>query len=453
MEQRRTKILLVDDTPQNIKLLAVLLESWGYETLSAGSGAEALESVAAEKPDLVLLDIVMPGMDGYDVCRQLRADPATRVLPIVMITASGGQEKVKALEVGADDFITKPFDNGEVQARGSSLLRIKEYHDRVQAQQAELAEWNRTLEERVQQQVDEIQRLGTLRRFLPPQLAEMIVSSGDQSILESHRREITVVVCALRGFTALSELAEPEEVMRILGEYHATLGQTISRFGGTVDRFAADEITVFFNDPLPYPDSGRQAVRMAMEMRSHVDLLARSWKNLGHDLTFVVGIATGFATLGKIGFEGRFDYAAIGTVMSLAARLCDEAQPGQILVGQRVKAVIEKEIEAESLGEIPLVGFVNPIAAYRVTGMRTRGERGSPVHPELSRVTQREIEVAKLVAQGNSNRNIAAQLMITEGTAANHVEHILNKLGFSSRSQIAAWATEYGLYSDASFEI
>jgi adenylate cyclase len=446
MGDRSARILVVDDTPQNIKLLEVLLTAQNYKVLTAASGEEALSVVAADEPDLVLLDIVMPGIDGYEVCRRLRSDAATRILPIVMVTASGGQEKVKALDVGADDFITKPFDKSELLARVGSLLRIKEYHDTVLAQQAELADWTRTLEERVQRQLDEIHRLESLRRFLPPQLAEMLISEGDESILESHRREITVVVCALRGFTAFSELAEPEEVMRILHEYHATVGQTIARFGGTLDRFAADEITVFFNDPLPYPDPARQAVRMAIEMRSHVDLLARSWRSLGHQLDFVAGIASGYATLGKIGFEGRIEYGAIGTVMSLAARLCDEASPGQILAGQRVKAVVEKEIDTESLGEVPLSGFIQPVAAYRLLGMRARGQQSPTVDHELNRLTQRELEVARLIARGYSNRDVAAQLTITEGTAANHVEHILNKLGFNSRLQVATWAIEYGLF-------
>ena len=411
LAQRR--ILVVDDTPQNIKLLDVLLGAQGYEVVAAASGEDALGLVTSKQPDLILLDIVMPGMDGYEVCRRLRADPTTRMLPVVMITASGAQEKVKALDVGADDFITKPFDKAELLARVGSLLRIKEYHDTVQAQQAELAEWNRTLEARVQQQLDQIRRLESLRRFLPPQLAELLISEGDESILESHRREVTVVVCALRGFTAFSELAEPEEVMRILGEYHATVGQTITRFGGTLDRFAADEVTVFFNDPLPYADPGRQAVRMAIEMRSHVDLLARSWKKLGHDLDFVAGLASGFATLGKIGFEGRIEYGAIGTVMSLAARLCDEAPPGHILAGQRVKATVENEIDAESLGDLPLAGFVKPVPAYRLVGMKARGQQTGRVAHELNRLTQRELEVARLIARGYSNRDIAGQLTIT----------------------------------------
>jgi adenylate cyclase len=445
-----SRILVVDDTPQNIKLLEALLEPRGYDVASAQSGEEALASVAVNPPDLVLLDIVMPGTDGYEVCRRLRADERTRAIPVVMITASGGEQKVKALEAGADDFITKPFDKSELLARVNSLLRIKEYHDAIEAQKAELAEWNRTLEARVQQQVQELGRLGGLRRFLPPQLAEMIISSGDETILEDHRREITVVVCALRGFTTFSEMAEPEEVLSVLREYHAAVGQIVTRFEGSTDRFAADEITVFFNDPLPCPDPAGQAIRMVLEMRGRVELLSRAWRKRGHELEFVAGAATGYATLGKIGFEGRFDYGAVGPVMHIAARLCEQAPAGEIFVAQRVKAATDKDVEAESLGELELAGFVMPIPAYRVIGPKAlRGPRGIIVNPELARVTGREQEVAVLIARGYSNKDIAAELVITEGTAANHVEHILNKLGFGSRAQVATWATENGLYTES----
>ena len=197
------RILIVDDTPQNIRLLEAVLIPRGYDVVSATSGPEALARVASEQPDIVLLDIMMPGMSGHEVCRTLRDDPATRALPVVMITASGPQEKLTAIEAGADDFVQKPFDKAELLARIRSLLRIKEYHDTIQTQAAELAEWNRTLEERVRQQVDELERIGRLRRYLSPKLADAIVSSGDESILESHRRQITVVFCDLRGHPVL----------------------------------------------------------------------------------------------------------------------------------------------------------------------------------------------------------------------------------------------------------
>ena len=318
--------------------------------VTATSGDEALERVRAEPVDLVLLDIVMPGMDGYEVCRRLRADPATEFLPVVMITASGEQEKVAAIEAGADDFIAKPFDQAELLARVRSLLRIKRYHDTIEAQAAELAAWNRQLEQRVEEQVTELERARRLRRFLSPQVAELVMSSGDESFLESHRREITVVFCDLRGFTAFAETVEPEDVMLVLGEYHAALGDLVHRYEGTLERFTGDGLMVFFNDPLPCPDAPERAVRMAVAMRNRVATLAEGWHRMGHDLDFGVGIAQGHATLGRIGFEGRFDYAAIGNVTNLAARLCAEAGPGQILISQRVYAAAEDLVTAEPVG-------------------------------------------------------------------------------------------------------
>jgi class 3 adenylate cyclase/CheY-like chemotaxis protein len=367
---RPPRILAVDDTPHNIKLLEAVLVPRGYEVIAATNGREALERVATERPDLVLLDVVMPGMDGHEVCRRLREDASTRLLPVVMITASGEQEKINAIEAGADDFVLKPFNKAELLARVKSLLRIKEYHDTIQAQAAELAELNRTLEARVQQQVGELERVGRLRRYLSPQLAELIVSSGDESILQSHRREITVVFCDLRGFTAFAEIAEPEEIMGVLRDYHASLGELIDRFEGTLERFAGDGIMVFFNDPLPCPDPAERAVRMAVVMRERVGELAKAWRRRGHQLDFGVGIAQGYATLGRIGFEGRFDYAAIGTVTNLAARLCGEAAGGQILVPERVQLEVENLVDVEAVGALSLKGFHRAVYAYNVVGLR-----------------------------------------------------------------------------------
>ena len=368
MSERAT-ILVVDDLEQNVRLLDAVLAPRGYEVLAATSGAEALARLADSAVDLVLLDIVMPEMDGFEVCRRLRAGEATRFLPVVMITASGEHEKVRAIEAGADDFIAKPFDQAELLARVSSLVRIKRYHDTIEAQSAQLAEWNRELERRVTEQVGQLERLGRLRRFLPPQIAELVVSSGDESLLESHRREITVVFCDLRGFTAFAETVEPEDVMAVLAEYHAALGDLIHRFEGTLERFMGDGLMVFFNDPLPCDDAPARAVRMAVAMRSRVGQLAEGWRRRGYDLDFGVGIAQGHATLGRIGFEGRLDYAAIGSVTNLAARLCGEAAPGQILISQRVHAATEALVVAEAVGELALRGFARPARAYNVVGL------------------------------------------------------------------------------------
>jgi class 3 adenylate cyclase/CheY-like chemotaxis protein len=362
-------LLVVDDLPQNVRLLEAILVPRGYGVVSAGSGREALELVGRTPVDLVLLDIVMPEMDGYATCRALRADPVTAYLPVVMITASGEQEKLAAIEAGADDFVTKPFEQSELLARVRSLVRIKQYHDTIERQAAELAEWNEQLEQRVADQVEQLERLARLRRFLSPQLADVVMSSGDESFLASHRREITVVFCDLRGFTAFAETVEPEDVMQVLSEYHEALGDLIHRFEGTLERFAGDGLMVVFNDPVPCDDAPQLAVKMAVAMRARVSQLEQEWRRRGHDLGFGVGIAQGHATLGLIGFVGRSDYTAIGSVTNVAARLCGEAEPGQILISQRVYAAAEELIVADPVGELSLRGFARPMRAYNVAGL------------------------------------------------------------------------------------
>jgi adenylate cyclase len=287
----------------------------------------------------------------------------------VMITASGDQEKRRALETGADDFVTKPFDQTELLARVRSLVRIKQHHDTIERQTAELAVWNRQLEDRVKAQVEELERVSRLRRFLSPQVAELVVDSGDESFLESHRREIVVVFCDLRRFTSFAETAEPEEVMGVLGEYHTALGDLIFRFEGTLERFAGDGLMVFFNDPIRCEDGPARAVRMAVAMRSRVQDLADGWARRGYDLAFAAGIAQGYATLGRIGFEGRFDYAAIGSVTNLASRLCSEAAPWQILVTQRVHGGAEEVVVSDEVGEVTLAGFTRPVRVYDIKGL------------------------------------------------------------------------------------
>jgi class 3 adenylate cyclase len=362
-------VLVVDDVPQNVRLLDAVLSSHGYRVVTADSGGKALGLLAAEAPDLVLLDIFMPGMDGHEVCRRIRQEPATAFLPVVMITAGGGDEKRTAIEAGADDFVMKPFDQAELLARIASLIRIKRYHDTIERQRHELAAWNRDLEQRVAAQVDQMERLGRLRRFLSPQLAELMVTSADQSFLDSHRREIVVVFCDLRRFTAFAETSEPEEVMDVLRQYHAALGDLIFRFEGTLERFAGDGLMVFFNDPLPCDDAPTRAIQMAVAMRSRVQDLAAGWARRGYDLAFAAGIAQGYATLGRIGFEGRFDYAAIGSVTNLAARLCAEAGPWQILVTQRLNAEAEEIAVSEPVGELSLRGFSRAVPAFNIRGI------------------------------------------------------------------------------------
>jgi len=360
------RLLVVDDDDANRDLLSRRLSRLGYAVLQAENGPQALEIANSGAVDLVLLDLFMPGLDGYEVCRHIRNNPATSTLPVVMLTASGEEEKVKALEAGVDDFIPKPFNQSELVARVRSLLRIKAYHDVVQRQAFELAEWNRTLEAKVRVQVGELERIGRLRRYLSPQVAEVIISSGDESLLQSHRREICVVFCDLRGFTAFAEATEPDELMQVLHEYHTVLGDLIDRFEGTLERFAGDGIMVFFNDPIPIPDPAVRAVSMAIAMRDSMATVTAAWRARGHDLGFGVGIALGEATLGRIGFDRRFDYAAIGRVTNLAARLCAVASAGQILVSQAVRAAMTEEMLAEPVAELDLKGFAQPVAAFNV---------------------------------------------------------------------------------------
>jgi class 3 adenylate cyclase len=311
----------------------------------------------------------MPDQDGYEVCRSIRRNPVTAFLPIVMITASGDQERIHAIEAGADDFVTKPFTPGELVARVSSLVRIKRYHDTIERQASELAAWNVELENRVATQLQEIERMGRLRRFLSPQLADIIVGSGDESFLNSHRREVVVVFCDLRRFTPFAESSEPEEVMGVLGEYHAALGELVFHFEGTLERFTGDGLMVFFNDPLPCDDAPGRAISMAVAMRGRVHNLAAAWQRKGHDLGFGVGIAQGYATLGRIGFEGRYDYAAVGSVTNVAARLCAHAADDQILVTQRVSSATEKIAVSEPFGELELTGLARPIRAFNITSL------------------------------------------------------------------------------------
>jgi class 3 adenylate cyclase/CheY-like chemotaxis protein len=364
-------VLVVDDQPANLRLLDAILTPRGYDVRRAASGEEALGVVEADEVDLVLLDIVMPGMDGYEVCRRIRGDSESAYLPVVMLTASGDEQKIKALEAGADDFLTKPIDQSELLARVASLARVKRYQDTIKKQAEQLAEWNHELETRVEAQVFQLQRLERLRRFLAPQLAELVVDSGDESFLESHRREVVVVFCDLRGFTTFAESSEPEEVMGVLEEYHRALGDLIFRFEGTLERFTGDGLMVFFNDPVRCEDGPLRAVRMAVAMRTRIKGLAERWAQQGHDLAMGIGIAQGYATIGTIGFEGRQDYAAIGSVTNLAARLCADAEGWQILVTERVFASAGSLVVGEDAGQRQLRGFSRTVHAFNVRGTDT----------------------------------------------------------------------------------
>jgi adenylate cyclase len=383
MSDDRARILVVDDVPENVRLLEAVLDAHGYEVIAATDGNAALDLALSARPDLVLLDVMMPPPDGLAVCKQLRRQEETAVLPVIMLTASEGSEKTTAIEAGADDFLPKPFNREELLTRIRSLLRIKRYHDTIKAQAAELLELNRTLEDRVQTQLEELGRLQRLRRFLSPQLADAIISSGDESILRSHRRQVSMFFADLRGWTNFVDAVEPEELMRVLAEFHGTIGGLVGRFDATVGFIEGDGVQLFFNDPIEIPDPAMRAVRLGCALREAMAELTAGWQKRGYDLDFGAGSALGYATCGEVGFEGRSDYAAIGAVTNLASRLADEATAGQFLISQRLYAEVEDEVDVEPTGEFKLKGFQRPVAAFNVIAIREPAQTAPSMLPTL----------------------------------------------------------------------
>jgi len=366
MSPAEAALLVVDDNEDNRYTLTRRLKREGYTNLTtANDGRQALELLQSKKFDLMLLDIMMPEMNGYQVLEHIKADDELRHLPVIMISAVGEVESVvRCIELGAEDYLPKPFDATLLRARVSASLEKKTLRDEVR-------EWGRKLEQRVQEQVAELDRLGRLKGFFSPQLAESIVNGGGEDLLKTHRREVVVVFLDLRGFTAFTDTSEPEEVMGVLGEYHRVMGQLIMANEGTLERFAGDGLMIFFNDPIKLENPTANAVRMALAMQEQFVALRAGWTKRGFDLDLGIGIAQGYATLGAIGFEGRWDYACIGSVTNLAARLCSEAKGGQIVTNQKTLARIEDATEAEPLGELTLKGITQPVPAFNITAFKT----------------------------------------------------------------------------------
>lgn len=357
------RILVVDDQRANVEMMAGVLKARGYAVVTAFDGEHALEQVSEVKPDLVVSDILMPNLDGYDLCRRLRASPETALLPVILVTSLDAQaERIKGLEAGADDFLSKPVNWEELFARVRSLLRVKALQD-------ELKEVNAKLAERVREQVAQLERLSRLKRFFSKPVAEAIVAGGEE-LLEPHRREITAVFLDLRGFTAFTDRADPDEVMELLRAYHATLGRTVDEYGGTLEHFAGDGIMIFFSDPLPVDRPAERAVRMALALHKAFTPISEAWAKLGHEVGLGIGIAQGEATLGVIGFEQRWEYAAIGNVPNLAARLCGHARAGEIILDAQTETAIAAVVETETMGALALRGFAQPVAAFRLKALR-----------------------------------------------------------------------------------
>ncbi len=369
-DERPIRVLVVDDIGANLRLLDAVLTPRGFLVETAASGAEALERIQAIDVDIVLLDVNMPGMTGYEVCRRIRDDERTRLLPVVMVTAAPEEERVRALEAGADDFLRQPLEQAELLARVRSLARLKRYHDTMARQAVELTQWNQTLEDQVQDQMVELERLRVLRRFLSPQIAEAMFESDDLSLLEPHRREVAVLAWEMRGLATVSGMAGPEEELAVLEAFHEVLGRLVGEHGATVGAFTGERLLAFFGDPAVDPDPTPRAVALAEALRDAGTELTASHLRRGYQVTTAVGLDLGYATLGRIGFEGRLDYGAVGPVVTRAWQLCTLATDGEVLLGQRAHdavagtatlgppRTVEHGPSQETITAIPLVSLV-----------------------------------------------------------------------------------------------
>lgn len=357
-------ILVVDDERDVADVMRRLLEINGYKVSIASTAREALSFLDKEIPCLVLSDVSMPKYDGYALCREIRKRYDRQIIPIILVTGHDPmQERVKGLEAGADDFLAKPLNKDELLTRVRSLVRIRDLHDKVQDQAAELAVWGKVLEHRVAEQVNQ---LGNLKRFFSPQVADLVMAKGNQDLIRSHRKDVTVVFIDLRGFTAFAEQAEPEEVMDVLAQYYEAAGTQGLKYDATIGRLAGDGMMFFFNDPVEISNHEERALEMTLAVRDRLALLRDKWQPKGYNLDFGIGVASGHATIGAIGFEKFWDYTVIGTVTNLASRLCDEAKGGQILTSERFLGKVGNKIEAELVGQITLKGFSRDIKVYNI---------------------------------------------------------------------------------------
>jgi adenylate cyclase len=366
------RILVVDDQLHNRTLLCDLVSLDGHTAVAVESGDQALSLLGEQSFDLVLLDVLMPGKDGFTVLHEIRANDAWSHLPVVLCTSlEPEQERVRGLEAGADDFLQKPINRAELSARVKSLLRVKHLFDQAERQRDELRLWSIELERRVAEKVTEVEQLSRLKRFFSMPVARKILDGRAEDPMTSHRRDVAVVFVDLRGFTAFSDASAPEDVMRILREFHTAVGQYIDESGGTIERFTGDGVMVFFNDPEPMDNPCRAALTFSQSVRDACAILSTRWAAEGFSLDAGIGVAYGFATLGAIGYSGRIDYGAIGSVTNMAARLCAEAGHGEVLVQQRVLTLAGVGFKALPSVALLLRGFREPVHAAKLISTTT----------------------------------------------------------------------------------
>ena len=385
-DDRPIHVLVVDDIAANLRLLDAVLTPRGFVVDTVAGGLAALEAIAELDIDVVLLDVNMPGMTGYEVCRRIRSDERTKLLPVVMVTAAPEEERVLALEAGADDFLRQPLEQAELLARVKSLARLKRYHDAVLRQAAELTALNQTLEERVQDQMLELEHLRVLRRFLSPQIAEAMFESDDMSILDPHRREIAVLAWQLRGLATVSGTAGPEEELAVLESFHEVLGRLIGEHGATVGAFTGESVLVFFGDPAVDPEPTLKALGLAVALRDAGNELSASHARRGYQVTAAIGVDLGYATLGRIGFEGRLDYGAVGPVVSRSWQLCDLAGDGEVLLGRRAHDASGGTVEVGPLLEVAASGAREGITAVPLAGLHDAPAPARPVPQQITEV-------------------------------------------------------------------
>ncbi|MDD4736802.1 MAG: response regulator, partial [Kiritimatiellae bacterium] len=361
----RKRVLIVDDEPKFAETIAACIQSFGYDILIAQNGSDALELARAHNPDLILTDVNMPGMNGLDLCRALRADERFLETPIIMITAAASEKEIaEGFQAGADDYVTKPIRLLELTARVRSMLRIRDARQALQQANDHLNNLNADLENRVRSQVEELQRVNRLRRFFSPQIVDAVLADSSRDRLQGHRGEVTVVFLDLRRFSPFAERHPPETVIHTIRRFHQTVGPVIFEHRGTLERFTGDGLMVFLGDPEPLPDHPARAVQLCRDIRTRTEPLIAEWRDQGFDLALGMGVATGIASLGLIGFEERLDYAAIGVVTNLAARICALAGDGEILLAESTRARLEPEMEVQPLGLVELKGFSEPKKLY-----------------------------------------------------------------------------------------